>query len=45
MFLKAVLAMQAVDYERTHDIERLTSLVVDSGLEQPPRASSSQPPG
>jgi len=27
MFLKAVLAMRGVGYERTHDIERLTSLV------------------
>ncbi len=29
MFLKAVLAMRGVGYERTHDIERLTSLVSD----------------
>ncbi len=36
MFLKAVLAMRGVAYERTHDIERLTSLVSDSGLELPP---------
>lgn len=36
MFLKAVLAMRGVPYERTHDIERLTSLVSDSGLEPPP---------
>jgi HEPN domain-containing protein len=36
MFLKAVLAQQGVGYERTHDIERLTSLVADSGLEPPP---------
>ncbi len=35
MFLKAVLAMRGVAYERTHDIERLTSLVSNSGLELP----------
>lgn len=35
MFLKAVLAMRGVGYERTHDLERLTSLVANSGLELP----------
>ena len=35
MFVKAVLAMRGVGYERTHDIERLTSLVSNSGLEPP----------
>lgn len=36
MFLKAVLALRGVSYERTHDIERLTALVSDSGFEPPP---------
>ena len=36
MFLKAVLAQKGIGYERTHDIERLTSLVSDSGLAPPP---------
>jgi len=35
MFLKAVLAVPGVGYERTRDIERLTSLVSNSGLEPP----------
>jgi HEPN domain-containing protein len=35
MFLKAVLALRGVRYERTHDIERLTALVSDSGIEPP----------
>jgi HEPN domain-containing protein len=35
MFLKAVLALRGVAYERTHDIERLTSLVSNSGLAPP----------
>jgi len=33
MFLKAVLALRGVSYERTHDIERLSSLVSSGGLE------------
>jgi len=35
MFLKAVLASRGVSYERTHDIERLTSLVANGGVELP----------
>ncbi len=35
MFLKAVLSRHGVGYERTHDIERLTSLLADSAVELP----------
>ena len=35
MFLKAVLASRGVSYERTHDIERLTSLASNGGLVLP----------
>lgn len=35
MFLKAVLASNAVPYERTHDIERLASLASDGGIRLP----------
>ena len=35
MFLKAVLSSHGVGYERTHDIERLTSLLAESAMELP----------
>ncbi len=36
LFLKAVLSLQGVGYERTHDIERLASLLSAGGVEPPP---------
>jgi HEPN domain-containing protein len=36
MFLKAVLSLRGIGYERTHDIERLASLISEGGVEPPP---------
>lgn len=36
MFLKAVLSLRGIGYERTHDIERLASLISEGGVELPP---------
>ena len=36
MLLKAVLSLRGIGYERTHDIERLASLVSEGGVELPP---------
>lgn len=35
VFLKSVLSLHGFGYERTHDIERLTSLLSDAGVDLP----------
>ncbi|MFZ1935308.1 MAG: HEPN domain-containing protein [Thermoguttaceae bacterium] len=36
---KAVLALNAIDYRRTHQLEELTAILDDSGISYPPELS------